>query len=457
MPLDIQMAGQIDRATVFHPFTSVSDLMREGPTVIAEGQGVRVKDIHGQEYLDGMAGLWCVNLGYGRKDVIEAITAQSTKLSYFHLFNSMSTDVAIECAEALLKRAPVPMARVFFGASGSDANETQLKLIWYYNNLRGQPKKKKIIARWGGYHGSGVATASLTGLPGMHGLFDLPQGPFLHVSNPHHYRYAPEGVSERDFSLSLARELEALIAREGPETIAAFFAEPVMGAGGLVPPPEGYFEAIVPILREHDILLVMDEVVSGFGRLGTYWGAQALGLEPDLITAAKGVTSGYFPMSACLVSPKIWDVIETGAATAGLFGHGYTYSAHPVGAAAALATLKAIDEEKVVENVAELSPYLHQALHDAVGDHDLVGEIRGRGFMVGIELVADRAAKTPFAPELRTGRRVLKAAAERGLITRALGDTLVFAPPLVFTRKDIAARADKFRAALGAVAQDRPR
>lgn len=214
MTLNAQTAGQIDRASLFHPFTSVADLNREGPTVIVEGQGVRVKDIHGREYIDGMAGLWCVNLGYGRQDLIEAMAAQSTKLSFFHAFNGMSTDVAIECAEAVLRRAPVPMARVFFGASGSDANETQLKLIWYYNNLLGRPQKKKIIARWGAYHGSGVATASLTGLPGMHGLFDLPMGPILHVSNPHYYRYAPEGVSEREFSRQLASELEALIARE---------------------------------------------------------------------------------------------------------------------------------------------------------------------------------------------------------------------------------------------------
>jgi len=456
MPLDIQTAGQIDQASLYHPFTSVADFMSEGPTIMTEGRGVRVTDIHGREYLDGMAGLWCVNLGYGREDIIEAMAAQSRKLPYFHTFNSMSTDVAIECAEALLKRAPVPMARVFFGVSGSDANETQLKLIWYYNNLRGRPQKKKIIARWSGYHGSGVATASLTGLANMHGPFDLPQGPFLHVSNPHHYRKAAEGVSEREFSRQLAAELEALIAREGANTIAAFFAEPVMGAGGLIPPPEGYFEEIVPILRQHDILLVADEVVSGFGRLGTYWGGQSFGLEPDLITAAKGVTNGYFPMSVCYISPKIWDVIEGAAAKTGVFGHGYTYSAHPVGAAAALATLKAIDEEKVVDNVAQLSPHLHQALRQAVGDHPLVGEIRGYGFMVGVELVADRAAKTPFAPELRMGRRVFKAAAERGLITRALGDTLVFAPPLVFTRADIDELAAIFRASLDAVAATQP-
>ena len=310
MTLDKQNAGRVDQASLFHPFTSVCDHLRDGPLVISEGRGVRIKDINGQEYLDGMAGLWCVNLGYGRREISDAIAAQSSKLSFFHAFNSMSTDVAIECAQALIARAPVPMARVFFGVSGSDANETQLKLVWYYNNLLNRPRKKKIISRWQAYHGSGIATASLTGLPGMHTLFDLPLGPILHVTAPHHYRQAPAGMNEREFSQHLAKELETLIEREGADTIAAFFAEPVMGAGGLIAPPEGYWEAIVPILRRHDILLVMDEVVSGFGRLGTYWGSQKFQLQPDLITAAKGVTSGYFPMSVCFVSPKIWQVIE---------------------------------------------------------------------------------------------------------------------------------------------------
>lgn len=448
MTLDSQRAAQIDRKALFHPFTSVADHMREGPLVITEGKGVRLKDIEGREYLDGMAGLWCVNLGYGRREITEAIAAQSSRLSFFHAFNSMSTDIVIECAEAVLKRAPVPMARVFFGASGSDANETQAKLIWYYNNLRGQPKKKKIIARWNAYHGSGVLTASLTGLPGMHTLFDLPMGPVLHTAAPYYYRQAPAGMTEREFSRHLASELEQLIVREGPDTVAAFFAEPVMGAGGLIPPPEGYFEEIGPVLRRHDVLLVLDEVVSGFGRLGTYWGSQTFQVEPDLITAAKGITSGYFPMSACLVSPKIWDVIESESAKAGLFGHGYTYSAHPVGAAAALATLKAIDDERIVAKVAELGPYLQKEMRAAVGDHPLVGDIRGVGFMLGIELVKDRATKTAFPREALVGRRVLKNLFARGLISRALGDTLVFAPPLVIERSEIDELVSKFKAGL---------
>jgi L-2,4-diaminobutyrate transaminase len=454
MTLDQQNAGRIDQSSLFHPFTSVSDHLRDGPLIISEGRGVRIKDIHGKEYLDGMAGLWCVNLGYGRREISDAIAAQSSKLSFFHTFNSMSTDVAIECAQALLARAPVPMARVFFGASGSDANETQLKLVWYYNNLLGRPRKKKIIARWQAYHGSGIATASLTGLPGMHTLFDLPLGPILHVSAPHHYRQAPTGMSEQQFSNHLAKELETLIEREGADTIAAFFAEPVMGAGGLIAPPEGYWEAILPILRRHDILLVMDEVVSGFGRLGTYWGSQKYNVEPDLITAAKGVTSGYFPMSVCYVSPKIWQVIEAESGKAGLFGHGYTYSAHPVGAAAALATLKIIDKEEVVAHVAEIGPYLHEEMRAAIGDHPLVGEIRGTGLMLGIELVKDRASKQSFPKEALVGRRLLKNLFGRGLISRALGDTLVFAPPLVIERRDIDELVSKFKAGLEAVGKE---
>ena len=451
MTLDIRRTGEIDQASLFHPFTWMEDLKREGPNVITEGKGIRVKDIHGNEYLDGMAGLWCVNLGYGCREVVDAITAQSTKLSFFHAFNSMSSDVVVECAAELLKRAPVPMARVFFGASGSDADETQIKLIWYYNDLLGRPQKKTVIARWNAYHGSGAMTASLTGLLGMHSLFDLPMGPVLHVTAPHYYRKAAEGMSERDFSRALATELEELIEREGADTIAAFFAEPVMGAGGLIAPPEGYFEQIAPILQRHDILLVMDEVVSGFGRLGTYWGSQTFNVAPDLITSAKGVTSGYFPMSACFVSPKLWDVFEAESARAGPFAHGYTYSAHPVGAAAALAVLKAIDEKRVVENVAEVGPYLHQAMRAAFADDPLVGAIRGIGLMLGVELVKDRPSKQSFPTTERVGRRVLRAAAAKGLITRALGDTLVFAPPLIIDKTEINELVQKFKAAVDTV------
>jgi len=445
MRIDAQHAGDTDRRSFFHPWTSVADFMKDGPLIMSEASGVRIKDINGREYLDGMAGLWCVNLGYGRREITDAIEQQSRRLSFFHAFNSMSTDTAIACADALLKRAPASMARVFFGTSGSDANETQLKLIWYYNNLLGRPKKKKILSRLGGYHGSSVATGGLSGLPTMHTLFDLPVGPIIHLSKPHHYREAPTGMSEREFSKHLARELEERILREGPDTVAALFAEPVMGAGGLIPPPEGYFEEIVPILRRYDVLLVADEVVSGFGRLGTQWGFEKLGFEPDLITAAKGVTSGYFPLSVCYVSKKIWDVIEAESAQAGLFTHGYTYSAHPVGAAAALATLRLMDEEKIVAHVDTLAPYFQQQIRRVAGEHPLVGEVRGVGFMIGIELVADRATKAAFPREKLVGRKLMRKLLTKGVISRALGDILVFAPPLTFTRDDV----DELVTALG--------
>jgi len=454
MTLDIQRAGQIDRQSLFHPFTSVADLMRDGPRIMTEGKGVRLKDIHGQEYLDGMAGLWCVTMGYGRQEIVDAIAEQSARLSFFHAFNSLSSDIVVECAEMLKERAPMPTARIFFGASGSDANETQLKLIWYYNNLLGRPNKKKVIARWGSYHGSAVATGGLSGLPGMHGLFDLPKGPILHTSSSHHYRQAPEGMSERQFSRKLAEELDALIEREGADTVAAFFVEPVQGAGGLVPPPEGYFEEILPVLEKHDVLLVADEVITGFGRLGTYWGCQSYGLQPDLLTTAKGITSGYFPVSACLVSPKIWDVIESKSDEAGLFAHGFTYSAHPVGAAAAVATMKLLDEERIVDAAAETGDYFHLRMREAVGDHPLVGEIRGRRMMLGVELVKDRATKESFPIGERVGRRMLTQMFDRGLVSRALGDTLVFAPPLVITMAEIDELVGKFADSLHAVATE---
>jgi len=454
MTLDIQRAGQIDRQSLFHPFTSVADLMRDGPRIMTEGKGVRLKDIHGQEYLDGMAGLWCVTMGYGRQEIVDAIAEQSARLSFFHAFNSLSSDIVVECAEMLKERAPMPTARIFFGASGSDANETQLKLIWYYNNLLGRPNKKKVIARWGSYHGSAVATGGLSCLPGMHGLFDLPKGPILHTSSSHHYRQAPEGMSERQFSRKLAEELDALIEREGADTVAAFFVEPVQGAGGLVPPPEGYFEEILPVLEKHDVLLVADEVITGFGRLGTYWGCQSYGLQPDLLTTAKGITSGYFPVSACLVSPKIWDVIESKSDEAGLFAHGFTYSAHPVGAAAAVATMKLLDEERIVDAAAETGDYFHLRMREAVGDHPLVGEIRGRRMMLGVELVKDRATKESFPIGERVGRRMLTQMFDRGLVSRALGDTLVFAPPLVITMAEIDELVGKFADSLHAVATE---
>ena len=437
-----------DQQSLLHPFTSIIDMQANGPCVMVEAQGMRIKDNRGREYLDAMAGLWCVNVGYGRHELIEAMTGQAERLSYFHAFNSMSVDTSIRCAERLLALAPDNMSKVFFGCSGSDANESQIKLIWLYNNLRGKPKKKKIIARANAYHGSAVATASLTGIPSMHELYDLPIDRFLHVSRPLYYRDAKEGQTEQEFSAALAAELDQRIEAEGPETVAAFFAEPVMGAGGLVPTPEGYFEAIQPILKKHDVLLVADEVVTGFGRLGTYWGSDKVGMNPDLMTLAKGLTSGYFPMSACLISDEIWDVFKNAPPEKSYLGHGYTYSAHPIGAAVALANLDVIESENLVNNAGERGAQLHREFHARLDDHPLVGNIRGMGLLAGIELVENKATKEPFPAAEAVGKKLYQKLLGQGLISRSLGDLLVFSPALIAQTSDIEEIAERVENAL---------
>ena len=314
-----------------------------------------------------MAGLWCVAIGYGRTEVAEAMAAQSRRLAFYHTFTSMSNEPQIRLADRLLALAPGRMSKVFFGTSGSEANDTQVKLVWYYNNLRGRPGKKKIIARRQGFHGTTVAAASLTGIEAFHRAFDLPLPQILHTSPAYHYRYAEPGQSEEDYASALAAELEQLIEREGPETVAAFIAEPVMGAGGVVPPPRGYFEKVQRVLRRHDVLMIADEVICGFGRLGRMFGSVVYGIEPDLVTVAKQLTSGYFPLSACFVSEDIWNVLREGSPDLGPFAHGFTYSGHPVGAAAALANLDIVLSEDLVGNAARVGQYLQERLRDDAG------------------------------------------------------------------------------------------
>jgi L-2,4-diaminobutyrate transaminase len=340
------------------------------------------------------------------------------------------------------------MSRVFFGSSGSDTNDTQVKIVRYYHNVLGKPEKKKIIGRLGGYHGSTMAGASLSGLPHMHAAFDLPLPGFLHVDSPHYWRHAPDGVSELEFSQLLAQNLEQRIVSEGPETVAAFIAEPVQGAAGVVPPPEGYFEAIVPILRKYEILFIVDEVICGFGRLGAWWGSNVYGLEPDLVSAAKGLTSGYVPMSACIISEKVWEVLRQGSSQYGPFAHGYTYSGHPVGAAAALANLDIIEGDGLVENAAEVGAYFQASLRDAFGDHPLVGEIRGLGLMAGIELVEDRETKKAFDPDLAVAKRLQGLLMTEGLICRPMFNSLGFSPPLIVSRNDVDSIVAMFSAGL---------
>ncbi len=437
-----------DKRHLLHPFTSVREHMDGAPHCITSAKGIRIQDDAGNEYIDAMAGLWCVNVGYGREEIAEAVAEQTKKLNYYHSFVSLTNEPAIQLAERLATYAPGDVNRAFFCCSGSEANDTQIKLVWYYNNLRGKPEKKKFIARQGAYHGVTIGAASLSGLPHLHNAFDVPRPGFLHVTKPSYYWDAAEGMTEAEFVQHLAEELEQRIVEEGPETVAAFIAEPVMGAAGVVVPPEGYFDALLPILKKYDVLFIADEVICGFGRLGRMFGSEYYHMQPDLMTVAKGLTSGYFPLSACLLSDEFWQVLYDHSLNAGPFGHGYTYSAHPVGAAAALANLDIIEREGLVENAAKVGAHFQERLEQAVGDHPLVGQKRGIGLIAAVELVADREKRVPFALDLGVGKKMYKQLLDQGLICRAIGNTLTFSPPLIVTKADIDDILDRFIRAL---------
>ena len=432
-----------DRESLFHPSTHMAQHARgEAPNRIIEGgDGVTIIDREGKESLDAFAGLYCVNVGYGRQEVIEAIAEQARKLSYYHAYVGHGSEPAIRLAHMVIERAPAQMSRVYFGLSGSDANETNIKLIWYYNNVLGRPEKKKIISRWRGYHGSGLMTGSLTGLQLFHNAFDLPLEPVLHTEAPYYFRREDRAMSEAAFSQHCADKLEAMILAEGPETVAAFIGEPILGTGGIVPPPAGYWEKIQAVLRRHDVLLIADEVVTGFGRLGSMFGSAHYGLEPDLITIAKGLTSAYTPLSGVIVSERVWKVLEQGSDQLGPIGHGWTYSAHPLCAAAGIANLEVIDKEGLVENAREVGAHFNAALRDAFAGHPIVGEVRGEGLLAALEFVADKDDRVFFEADKKVGPRIAAACAAEGLIARAMpqGDILGFAPPLCLTK----AQADR--------------
>jgi L-2,4-diaminobutyrate transaminase len=454
-PVTPTSASDADRRFVFHPFSDAARHERDGSAALmVSGSGSRLTAEDGREYLDAMAGLWCVNAGYGRVEIADALREQALKLPYFHSFSSMATAPPALLAEKVVGLAGPNMSKIFYGNSGSDANDTQIKIVWRYNNLLGRPEKKKIIARDRGYHGVTIASASLTGLPAMHASFDLPIPQVKHTTAPHRLWNALPGETDAAFSQRLADDLEALILAEGPETVAAFIGEPVQAAGGVLVPPDGYWPAIQAVLRKYDVLLIADEVVSGFGRLGGWFGSPIMGMEPDLITVAKGITSAYVPLSGCIVSDKIWDVLS--ADESGVFQHGYTYSAHPLAAAAALANLQIVEDEGLVEQAAARGEVLHAALQEAFADHPLVGEIRGRGLIAAVEFVSDRDPMTRFDPSLTVGARITRAALDRGIVTRALpaSDSIAFSPPFVVTEDEIGEMVSGARAALDQVADE---
>ncbi|UEM19351.1 aspartate aminotransferase family protein [Skermanella mucosa] len=440
-------AASRDKAFYLHPYTNLKTHEEVGPLVIERGAGVHVFDDTGKAYIEGMAGLWCTALGFGEERLVEAATRQMRKLPFYHAFGHKAHDPGIDLAEALIRIAPVPMSKVFFTNSGSEANDTVVKLVWYYNNALGRPNKKKIIARQKGYHGVTVAAASLTGLPHLHRDFDLPIAGILHTDCPHFYRYGEEGETEEDFATRLADQLEQLILAEGPDTIAAFIAEPVMGAGGVIVPPATYFDRIQPVLKRYDILFIADEVICGFGRTGSMFGTQTFNLQPDIITVAKALSSAYLPIAAVMISEPIYRAMVSQSEKIGTFGHGYTYSGHPVPAAVALETLKIYEERDIVGHVRAVAPHLQDGLR-RFADHPLVGEVRGIGLIAGVEIVADKATKAPFDPKLGIGGHVARFAQEHGLIVRAMGDTIGFSPPLVISPSELDDLVERFGKAL---------
>ena len=440
-PTDNLSLEELDRQCVMHPLTNLKEHASgaQAPQIIEGGQGVRIRNRQGRELIDGFAALYCVNVGYGRTEIADAIYEQAKKMAYFHTYRGHSNEPLIRLSDRILRLAPAHMSRVYYGLSGSDANETQVKIAWYYNNVLGRTDKKKIIARQRGYHGASVMAGSLTGIARFHKAFDLPVSRVLHTTAPHYYWGAEPGMSAADFSQKCADDLDRLIEAEGSETVAAFIAEPVIGTGGIVPPPEGYWPAIQVVLAKHDVLLIADEVICGFGRVGANFGSDLYEITPDLMSVAKGLTSAYVPLSGVIVSNKVWQVLERGSDEFGSFAHGYTYSGHALGAAAALANLDIIQREDLTGNARRTGAYLQQQLREVFAHLPYVGEVRGVGLLAAVEFVADREYKIGFDPELGIGQRVAAACFERGLIVRAMpaGDTIGFSPPLVVTSAEI--------------------
>ena len=437
-----------------HPYTNAYLHERIGPHVFVRGEGIYAYDDAGKRYIEGLSGLWCAALGFSEKRLVEAATRQLNILPFYHNFSHKAVEPAIELADYLVSRAPAPMSKVFFTSSGSEANDTQVKLAWYYNNILGRPNKKKIIARKGAYHGITVAAGSLTGLAYAQQAFDLPIANILHADCPHYYRYAEPGESEEQFSERLAANLEALIEREGPDTVAAFIAEPFLGAGGVIPPPKGYFERIQPILARHDILFIVDEVISGFYRTGRMFACETYNLRPDLISLAKALSSAYQPIGAVMLSEKIYQAVVEGARRLGTFGTGFTYTGHPVPAAVALETQRIYDERDIGAHVRALIPQFRRRL-DRLADRPLVGETRCAGLVGGIELVADKAAKRNFDAQRKVGPWTMNKALEHGLIVRAVvNDTIALCPPLIISAAEIDDMFDRFERTLDDAAKE---
>ena len=436
-----------DIETVLHPYTNLARHREVGPLILNEGRGIYLYDDKGRRYIEGMAGLWCTALGYGNEEIVEAAASAMRKLSFTNVFGGKSHDGVIELSEKLKEISPVAASKVLFGTSGSEANDMQIKLTWYYNNALGRPRKKKIIARMRGYHGVTIASGSLTGLPVVHTDFDLPIANILHTSCPHYYRGGQEGETEDQFAARMARDLDEMIQREGPDTVAAFIAEPVMGAGGVVVPPASYFAEINAVLAKYDVRFIADEVICGFGRTGNWFGTQTFGMKATSISMAKAITSAYFPMSAITIEEDLYQAMVDESKKIGSFGHGFTYTAHPVGCAVALKTIEIYQRDKIVEHVRKVAPVFQNRLNK-LAEHPLVGEARGVGLMGAVELVADTKTRRAFDPKKAVGAACVDFLQELGVINRSMGDSVALCPPLIITADEIHEMFDIVEAAL---------
>lgn len=436
-----------DIEALVHPYTPQHRIREIGPLVLEKGKGVFVYDTQGREFIEGMSGLWCAGLGFSDEEMIDAGTEQLKRLPYYHLFGGKGYEVAIELAEKLKEIAPVPISKVLFSSSGSEANDTQVKLAWYYNNAMGRPNKKKIISRVKGYHGVTLMAAALTGLPNNHLDFDVAAERVRHADCPQYYRFGLEGESEAEFVARLAANLEALIEKEGPDTIAAFIAEPIMGAGGVIVPPQDYFAAIMPILEKHDIVMIADEVITGFCRTGNWFGSETMGYKPHTISVAKQMTASYAPLSAVLLPQFMVDALDSQSAKIGTFGHGYTYGGHPLGCALGVKAIEIYQKRDMNGKVRARTPQFEQRLAKLM-DHPLVGNVRSRGLVGGVELVADKATKRSFDVKKGVAAKATTFLQERGAILRAIGDTIALCPPMIISEAELDELFNRLEASL---------
>lgn len=426
-----------DIETVIHPYTNLDAFRTSGPMIIERGAGIHVWDADGRKYIEGMSGLWCTSLGYSEQELIDAAHEQLKQLPFTHVFGGKSHERAADLAEKIKAIAPHKASKVLFCGSGSEANDQQMKLVWYYNNALGRTKKKKFISRIRGYHGVTVASASLTGLPANHRDFDLPISGVMHTDCPHYYRYAEPGETEDEFTTRLAANLEKMILEEDPDTVAAFIAEPIMGAGGVVVPPEGYFQKIQAVLDKYDIYFIADEVICGFGRTGNMFGSQTFGMKPDSISVAKALSSAYVPIAAVTVGEDMYQAMIDESKKIGTFGHGFTYTAHPVAAAVAAKTLEIYEKRNIVGHVRSVAPRFEERVA-RLAEHPLVGHSRAKGLLGAMELVADKSTKRSFDVKAGIGATLQKMAEKHGLIVRAMANDIVaFCPPLIVKEADI--------------------